>query len=187
VRQLPLDQDFGEKEFDQRLKEQIPHLGESTRGRIMEAGLWLPITPRPGTCVCWCATMPNSSSWWRTNWPYRHYQSLEPCVPQHRELLEAFRKRYWDFYKELRSFRLDGPSCDVSSFLSVKNSYGVLRVHADEQSRPALFERHPLAGVATDLDLAHLLIASCVRDLHPIGARRHMRTTFQPPESADGR
>src|SRR5207253_7538389 len=33
----------------------------------------------------------------------RHYQSLTPCVPQHREWLEAFRQRYWEFYKQLRS------------------------------------------------------------------------------------
>jgi len=37
----------------------------------------------------------------------RHYQSLTPCVPQHREWLEAFRKRYWDFYKQLFVYRQD--------------------------------------------------------------------------------
>ena len=37
VGQLPRDQDFREEEFDHRLKEQIPKVGESTRGRIREA------------------------------------------------------------------------------------------------------------------------------------------------------
>jgi hypothetical protein len=37
VGQLPWDQDFREKEFDLRLREQIPKVGESTRGRIREA------------------------------------------------------------------------------------------------------------------------------------------------------
>jgi hypothetical protein len=37
----------------------------------------------------------------------RHYRSMTPCVPQHREWLEAFRKRYWDFYKELLVYRQD--------------------------------------------------------------------------------
>jgi hypothetical protein len=32
---------------------------------------------------------------------------MTPCVPQHREWLEAFRKRYWDFYKELLVYRQD--------------------------------------------------------------------------------
>src|SRR5207249_5894379 len=35
----------------------------------------------------------------------RHYQSLTPCVPQHREWLEAFRQRYWEFYKQLRAYQ----------------------------------------------------------------------------------
>ena len=35
----------------------------------------------------------------------RHYQSLEPFVPQHREWLEAFRTRNWDFYKQLRAYQ----------------------------------------------------------------------------------
>ena len=36
VGQLPWDQDFREKEFDHKLREQIPKVGESTRGRIRE-------------------------------------------------------------------------------------------------------------------------------------------------------
>ena len=35
----------------------------------------------------------------------RHYQSLEPCVPQHRQLLEAFRANYWDYYRQLRAYQ----------------------------------------------------------------------------------
>src|SRR5713226_9141748 len=32
---------------------------------------------------------------------------MTPCVGQHREWLEAFRKRYWDFYKQLLVYRQD--------------------------------------------------------------------------------
>jgi len=32
---------------------------------------------------------------------------MTPCVPQHRAWLEAFRKRYWDFYKQLLAYRQD--------------------------------------------------------------------------------
>jgi hypothetical protein len=35
----------------------------------------------------------------------RHYQSLTPYAPQHGEWLEAFRKRYWDFYRQLRAYQ----------------------------------------------------------------------------------
>ena len=32
---------------------------------------------------------------------------MTPCVLLHREWLEAFRKRYWDFYRELLAYRQD--------------------------------------------------------------------------------
>src|SRR5437870_5292886 len=35
----------------------------------------------------------------------RHYKILEPCVAYHRQLLDAFLKRYWDYYKELLAYR----------------------------------------------------------------------------------
>ena len=35
----------------------------------------------------------------------RHYKELSPVVPQHQQQLEAFRTRYWDFYKELQKYR----------------------------------------------------------------------------------
>ncbi len=35
----------------------------------------------------------------------RHYKELSPVVPQHRQQLEAFRTRYWDFYGELQQYR----------------------------------------------------------------------------------
>src|SRR5215472_12189521 len=107
VRQLPLDQDFGEKEFDQRLREQIPHLGESTRGRILEAAALAAYHAQAGhvrLLVCDDAKQFKlvadqlALCWIHDG---RHYPSLEPCVPQHREWLEAFRQRYWDFYKQL--------------------------------------------------------------------------------------
>ena len=35
----------------------------------------------------------------------RHYKELSPVVPQHQELLDGFRTRYWDFYGELQQYR----------------------------------------------------------------------------------
>ena len=49
----------------------------------------------------------------------RHYQSMTPCVPPHREWLEAFRKRYWDFYKELLVYR-QSPAPDRAAQLREK-------------------------------------------------------------------
>lgn len=35
----------------------------------------------------------------------RHYQKLVPHLPLHREILEAFQKRYWDYYDRLLAYR----------------------------------------------------------------------------------
>ena len=35
----------------------------------------------------------------------RHYQSMQPCVPLHQQLLEEFRGKYWDYYRQLRAFQ----------------------------------------------------------------------------------
>lgn len=35
----------------------------------------------------------------------RHYPKLAPVVPWHQQQLEAFRRRYWDFYGELQKYR----------------------------------------------------------------------------------
>jgi hypothetical protein len=37
----------------------------------------------------------------------RNYKKLRPIVPYHKEKLEAFLNRYWDFYGELCEFRED--------------------------------------------------------------------------------
>src|ERR1022692_1994676 len=49
----------------------------------------------------------------------RHYQNMAPCVPQHREWLEAFRKRYWDFYKQLRVYQ-QGPTPERAAQLQAQ-------------------------------------------------------------------
>jgi len=99
VEQLPWDQDFREKEFDLRLREQIPKVGESTRGRIREAAALAAYHAEAGhvrLLVCDDAKQFKlvadelASCWVHDG---RHYHSLEPCVPQHAELLKAFRKR----------------------------------------------------------------------------------------------
>jgi len=34
----------------------------------------------------------------------RHYRTLEPWVGLHRQLLDGFREKYWDYYRELRAY-----------------------------------------------------------------------------------
>ena len=47
----------------------------------------------------------------------RHYKNLEPCLACHRPLLDAFLKRYWDYYKELLAYRQQ-PSAEEAMRLS---------------------------------------------------------------------
>jgi len=111
VRQLPFQQDWSEEDLQRRLTEQIPDLNQGPRGRIPEAAALAAYHAESGhvrllvrddarqfrlvadeLALCWIHDG-------------RHYQSMTPCVPPHREWLEAFRKRCRDFYKELLVYR----------------------------------------------------------------------------------
>ena len=47
----------------------------------------------------------------------RNYKKLRPIVPYHKEKLEAFLDRYWDFYGELCEFQ-ENPGPEVAKRLS---------------------------------------------------------------------
>ena len=111
VGQLPFHQDWNQEELQRRLTEQIPDLGQGAGSRIMEAAALAAYHAESGhvrLLVCDDAKQFKlvadelALCWIHDG---RHYQSMEPCVPQHREWLEAFRKRYWDFYKQLRAYQ----------------------------------------------------------------------------------
>src|ERR1022692_2141577 len=113
VGQLPFHQDWSEEEFERRLAEQIPDLSEGPRSRIAEAAALAAYHAESGhvrLLVCDDARQFKlvadelALCWIHDG---RHYQSMTPCVPQHREWLEAFRKGYWDFYKQLLVYRQD--------------------------------------------------------------------------------
>ncbi|HEY6372501.1 MAG TPA: transposase [Candidatus Sulfotelmatobacter sp.] len=113
VGQLPFHQDWSEEELQRRLAEQFPNLSEETRRRMMEAAALAAYHAESGhvrLLVCDDARQFKlvadelALCWIHDG---RHYQSMTPCVPQHREWLEAFRKRYWDFYKQLLVYPQD--------------------------------------------------------------------------------
>ena len=109
--QLPSDQDWSQAELNRRLAEQIPNLGQAVRSRVLEAAALAAYHAEPGhvrLLVCDDAKqfklVPEELAlcWIHEG---RHYQSLEPCVPQHGQWLTEFRKRYWDYYKALRAYQ----------------------------------------------------------------------------------
>jgi len=111
VGQLPFDQDWSQEELQRRLTEQIPDLVSGARSRIVEAAALAAYHTESGhvrLLVCDDARQFKlvadelALCWVHDG---RHYQSMAPCVPQHREWLEAFRQGYWEFYKQLRAYQ----------------------------------------------------------------------------------
>ena len=111
VGQLPADEDWSQQELQRRLTEQIPDLPAGARGRIVEAAALAAYHAESGhvrLLVCDDAgQFKLVADELALCWVHdgRHYQSMAPCVPQHREWLEGFRQRYWDFYKQLRAYQ----------------------------------------------------------------------------------
>jgi len=111
VGQLPFHQDWSQQELQRRLTEQIPDLASGALRRIPEAAALAAYHAESGhvrLLVCDDAKQFKLvADQLALCWVHdgRHYQSMAPCVPQHREWLEAFRKRYWDFYKLLRAYQ----------------------------------------------------------------------------------
>ena len=49
----------------------------------------------------------------------RHYKKLCPHLPHHRQIPEDFRKKYWDYYRELLVYK-EKPGADEAERLSQK-------------------------------------------------------------------
>jgi len=95
----------------------------------------------------------------------RNYKKLRPIVPYHKEKLEAFLDRYWDFYVKLREFR-KSPKSEVAERLSTefdqlfstKTGYGQLddRISKTKENKEYLlmvltFPEIPLHNNAAEL------------------------------------
>jgi regulator of replication initiation timing len=95
------------------LTTQFPALGDRLRERLWDAGAIgyyraQAAVPVLETLVCDDApqfkgiTADLSLCWVHEG---RHYKKLSPVVPLHLTLLEAFRGRFWDYYRELRAYQ----------------------------------------------------------------------------------
>jgi len=113
LRQMPSGQEWSETEFSQQLADHIPDLGVAARGEILEAAAIAAYHAETGHPVVRLLVCDDAKQFKLVTdelalcWIHdgRHYQSLEPCVPQHRQLLEAFREKYWDYYRRLRAYQ----------------------------------------------------------------------------------
>jgi hypothetical protein len=105
--------EWDEATFGALLATHVPWAGPGQRQRILEAGAFAAYwaqeaIPPVHTLVCDDAPQfggitPDLSGCWVHDG--RHYKKLLPLLPQHREEVAAFRKRYWEYYRQLLAYQ----------------------------------------------------------------------------------
>lgn len=110
--ELPPDRDLGEEELQTLLEAWAPPPPLAYREALREAAAIASYRARPDhvrilisddakqfrhladeSALCWIHEG-------------RHYKELSPIVPCHQQQLEAFLKRYWDYYGELQTYQV---------------------------------------------------------------------------------
>jgi hypothetical protein len=113
LRDLPWEQELSETELEDGLNQQMPPLGATARSRIVEASAIAAYHAEVGHPVVRLLICDDAKQFKLVTeelglcWIHagRHYKNLEPWVAYHRQLLNAFLERYWDYYKELLAYR----------------------------------------------------------------------------------
>jgi len=113
LKRFPQDQELSETEFTGLLDEHLPDLGPLQRNRVLDAAAVAAYHAQlefPVVRLVLCDDAPQfklvteelALCWIHDG---RHYKKLVPYVAHHRQLLDAFQKRYWAFYKQLLDYR----------------------------------------------------------------------------------
>ena len=113
LKRFPQDQELSETEFTGLLDEHLPDLGPLQRNRVLDAAAVAAYHAQlefPVVRLVLCDDAPQfklvteelALCWIHDG---RHYKKLIPYVAHHRQLLDAFQKRYWAFYKQLLDYR----------------------------------------------------------------------------------
>jgi hypothetical protein len=147
LRQLPQDQTIAEATLQAWLAEVLPKLGSQTHKWVLDAtavAAYHAQTEWPVVRLLVCdgalqftwVTEGLAACWVHEG---RHYKKLEPVVPYHRQLLEAFLDDFWAFYDELLAYRQQ-PSPDECQRLSAAfdNLFSQTTGYADLDQRIAL-------------------------------------------------
>jgi len=105
--------EWDEATFGALLATQVPWAGPGQRQRVLEAGAFAAYwaqeaIPPVHTLVCDDAPQfggitPALAGCWVHDG--RHYKKLLPLLPQHQEEVAAFRKRYWEYYRQLLAYQ----------------------------------------------------------------------------------
>ena len=145
--QLPQEKVFNAEEFNRLLDKHLSGLGTVQRNRILEAGAiayyhqqnhW----PVVKTLICDDApqfkllTNDLALCWVHEG---RHYKKLNPLVGCHQKLLDDFLDDFWDYYRELLSYR-ESPSEEMAQTL--KSEF--VRIFSKETGYEELDQRKEL-------------------------------------------
>jgi hypothetical protein len=110
---LPQDREWSESEFTGLLNQHLPDLGPQQFSRVLDAAAIAAYHAQTGFPVVEllvCDDAPQfklvtdelSLCWIHAG---RHYKKLIPHLAYHRQLLDDFLQRYWDFYGQLIAYR----------------------------------------------------------------------------------
>lgn len=113
LKTFPQDTALGEAEFLGLLETHLPDLGPLQRRRVLEAAGVAAYHAQSEFPVVQLLVCDDARQFkWVTDdlalcWIHegRHFKKLAPYVPYHRQLLETFQDRFWDYYKQLRAYQ----------------------------------------------------------------------------------
>lgn len=151
-----------ETEFGKLLSSILPKLGKQQRKEILDAAAiaaYWSQTDWPVIEILVCDDAPHYNKLTRSMmlcWVHegRPYKKLQPFVPLHRTLQDAFLKRFWDYYHELLSYK-ENPSqaeqvrleAAFDDLFSTQTGYGLLDKQIaktrDKKSSLLLVLKHP--------------------------------------------
>jgi hypothetical protein len=125
LRNLPWEQELSETELEGWLDRQMPTLGAAARNHIVEAGAIAAYHAEVGHAVVRLLVCDDAKQFKLVTeelglcWIHdgRHYKNLTPWMICHRQLLDGFQTKYWDYYKELLAYR-EQPSAGEAKRLS---------------------------------------------------------------------
>ena len=118
---------MNEANFQEHLTCLLPNLSKQQRKEIIDAAAiaayWAETDwPVIETLVCDDAPQYNKlTRWLMLCWVHegRPYKKLTPVVPLHRELLDGFLKRFWDYYHELLAYKQNPSATECARLESV--------------------------------------------------------------------
>ena len=137
---LPWEVTLEAAEFELLLDTHLPAAPPQVRKSIAEAAALAAYHAQEEVPVVKTLVCDDAAQWRRIAqlalcWVHdgRHYKKLCPCLPYHRQLLEQFRKDYWDYYDKLLAYKhIPSParaaalSAEFDTLFSTTTGYALL-------------------------------------------------------------